>query len=112
MRLTIQIDREINVGLLLEELQPVASEVLVNLDRREITLITDQPQPALMVYANHDASKASGSSEALKARRQAAATLREALGKVDLDVATADELAESVRALCRYMLARMGSEGD
>ena len=112
MRLTIQIEREINVGLLLEELGPVTNEVLVNLANRELVLLTDQPEQALMAYANHDASKASKGSEALKARRQAAATLREALDKVDLDAATADELAESLRALCRYMLARMGSEGD
>lgn len=112
MRLTIQIEREVNVGLLLEELGPVTNEVLVNLANRELTIFTDQPEQALMAYANHDASKASKGSEALKARRQAAATFREAAGKVDLDTAKGDDLAEPVRALCRYLLARMGSEGD
>ena len=112
MRLTIQIEREINVALLLEELQPVASEVLVNLANREITLITDQPEAALTAYGNHDASKASGTSEALKARREAAAALRETLGKVDLGTAKGDDLDEPVRAMGRYLLARMASEGD
>jgi hypothetical protein len=112
MRLTIQIDKEINVALLLEQLSLLSSNVNVNLPNRELTIITDQPGAVLAVYQNHDASQQAGADAALLLRRQAAANLGEELTALDLTTATLTQMAMALRLLLRYMQVRMASEGE
>ena len=51
-------------------------------------------------------------SKAPTARQAEAAKFRQALAGLDLDAATAAQLLPVLRALVRYMLARMDSEGE
>jgi hypothetical protein len=112
MRLTIQIDKEVNVPLLLEQLSPLSSNVNVNLPNRELIVITDQPMAVLTAYQDHDSTQMSRTDEALQARRQEAARLQAALEGLNFDTATAAQMAPALRALLRYMQVRMTSEGD
>jgi hypothetical protein len=120
MRLTIQIDKEINVALLLEQLLPLTSNVGVNLANRELVISTDQPAAVLAAYQAHDSTRPAGTDKALQLRRQEAVKFRAALAGLDgstelaevLDTATAEQLLPALRALVRYMAARMASEGE
>ncbi len=112
MRITIQIDKEINVPLLLEQLSTLSSNVTVNLPNRELVVITDQPAVVLTAYQNHDASQQAGTDAALLLRRQAAANLEAELATLDLTTATLAQMSMALRLLLRYMQVRMASEGE